>query len=218
MHIYKTFSLIFLMLAIAGCEITNGVHEYQPIANKIKTKSVTQNDVLVLSHGRSSDRPIVYFANVAAHGNAYAGNEKLIQTLVEETVKVGGEVMLVLNKEINTGNTVGTYSGGLMMTSQIKTPSLYGLAGVFAKVQLGLNVENDGNIAYVTSGTAADKVGLKEGMKILALNGRFFSSRQIMIEEVSVKTPGDVVTVEYLDLENKKQSTQLILEAPLAKG
>lgn len=206
---------IALLTMTTGCQMAKGVHEYRPIAKNVEKASVSPNQIEVFQKGTTPNRPVVWIANVAAHGNGYADNSTLIEVLVNETSKIGGELVLITNKEITADETIATYSGGLMMADTVKRPHLYGVAGVYSKVQIGIHAKDDGTIMYVTSNTPAHKAGLKEGMRILAINGDFFNGSQILEKHVSPKSPGDIVTVEYLDHDKSKKSVDIILTAPI---
>jgi S1-C subfamily serine protease len=113
--------------------------------------------------------------------------------------------------------TVGTYGGGIAMSSPIQTPSLYGVACRTPRVVLGARSggkDKDFVVQYVTKGGPAEEAGLTEGDKILTVNGRFVADDPFVWEkEIYSKQPGDRITVEYLR-DGKKASTVVRLTSP----
>lgn len=80
-------------------------------------------------------------------------------------------------------------------------------------VALGVNANKDGVVEYVRSGSVAQKVGLVEGMKILAVNGNFVQGDEYIFErEILSRQPGDRVQIEYLDKNGEKIFKEVILE------
>ena len=185
--------------------MARGVHELTPTANIVEKHNVHFQKIEVFTKDTPPNKPIVVIANVAAHGNGYATNETLKETIKKETAKIGGELVILTERNISKDETIGSYGSGLYMANQIQRPHLYGVAAVYSKVKLGTVVENDGTIRYVSSDSSADRAGLKEGIKILSINGRFYNNSLVMQTEVSVKKPGDIVTIEYMDNENEKK-------------
>lgn len=206
--------LLFLLISIStisGCILAVGNHSYLPTVSKVHKAYRQANDIEIYKQGSLPSKGVVYIANVAAHGNGYATIDTLENTIKEEAAKVGAELVVLTKYQVSKDETVGSYSGGMFMSNQIQRPHLYGLAGVYSKVTLGIVVEGNGNIKYVASGSPAEKAGLKEGMQVLSINGVYFQNIEILQQEVSIKNPGDVITIEYLDSSKEKKKTSVTL-------
>jgi len=202
-----------LIVAITGCGMARGVHELNSLAKNTPKTNKTPIEIEVYTQDNPPPKPVIYIANVAAHGNGYADNNVLLTTLKEETSKVGAELVFITNKEISKDETIGSYGGGIMMSNQIKRPHLYGIAGVYSKVRLGIAAGDDGIIKYINADSPADKAGLKEGMRLLSINGKYFNNANLFQKEVSNKSPGDVVIIEYLNRDNNKTKVNVKLES-----
>ena len=206
--------MFLLAIAIEGCSVANGIHELLPTAEAVHKKTTPFQKIEIYTQDNLPvDKGYVFIAKVAAHGNAYASNETLKETIRKEASKVGAELVLLTGENITNDESIGSYGGGIYISDQIKRPHLYGLAAVYSKVKFGTVTGNDGYIKYIRSGSSADKAGLREGMKILSINGRFFQNNLVMQTEVSAKKPGDIVTIEYMDNENEKKIVRIVLEA-----
>ncbi|WP_138922339.1 PDZ domain-containing protein [Hylemonella gracilis] len=210
------FSIVFSLSVAAlvgGCASASGVHELLPSANYMSS-SQGNGSVDVFRQGESPSRPYVRIAAVAAHGNAYADQATLERVLVQEAQKVGADCVTITGKEISKDEGVGTYGGGIMMSSQIQRPHLYGIACRYSKVRLGISWDKEGFITYVSSGSAADRAGLVEGQRLAAINGVPFSyGGYFMEKEVVSKSPGDVVVLEVLSRNSEKIRKEVVLEA-----
>lgn len=203
----------FLIVFMTGCGMARGVYELRPPASNIQKSNKTENEIQVFTLDNQPTKPVVYLANVAAHGNGYADNNVLLATLKKEASKVGAELVIITNKEISKDEIISSYGGGIMMSNQISRPHLYGIAGVYSKVKIGIHAGNDGIIKYISSNSPAEKSGLKEGMRLLSINGKYFNNTNLFQTEISNKSPGDIVTIEYLDSENSKKKIDVILES-----
>ncbi|WP_392343209.1 PDZ domain-containing protein [Pseudoalteromonas prydzensis] len=206
-------TVFFILTVMTGCGMARGVHEVNSLANAVPKANKLAVEIEVFTQDNPPLKPVLFIANVAAHGNGYADKNVLIDTLKEEASKVGAEFVFITNQEISNDEVIGSYGNGVMISNQIKRPHLYGLAGVYSKVRLGANIANDGVIKYVSAESPADNVGLKEGMKVLSINGKYFNNTSLLQREVSNKSPGDVVIIEYLDHTDRKAKVDVILEA-----
>jgi membrane-associated protease RseP (regulator of RpoE activity) len=202
-----------LIVVITGCGMAQGVHELNSQAKNTPRINKTPIEIEVYTQDNPPPKPVLYIANVAAHGNGYADNNVLLTTLKEETSKVGAELVFITNKEISKDEIIGSYGDGIMMSNQIKRPHLYGIAGVYSKVRIGITAGNDGIIKYINADSPADKAGLKEGMRLLSINGKYFNNANLFQKEVSNKSPGDVVIIEYLNRDNNKTKVNVKLES-----
>ncbi|MBH0031089.1 PDZ domain-containing protein [Pseudoalteromonas sp. SWYJZ98] len=209
---FRAVSITLLILLLNACGMAKGVHELRPLASNVERVNVTPNEIEVYTLDNLPSRPIIELANIAAHGNGYANNEVLINTLKEEASKAGAEIVLITNKEISKDEILGTYGNGVMLTNQIQRPHLYGIAAIYSKVRFGIIADNNGLIKYVTSNSAADEAGLKEGMKLLTINGRYFNNTSIFQQEIATKKPNDIIEIEYIDNNNNKFKTKVTLK------
>jgi len=209
----RSAAVFCLIVFITGCGMARGVHELKSQAKSAPRTNKSPMEIEVYTQDNPPPKPVIYIANVAAHGNGYADNNVLLTTLKEETSKVGAELVFITNKEISKDEIIGSYGGGIMMSNQIKRPHLYGVAGIYSKVRIGITAGNDGIIKYINADSPADKVGLKEGMRLLSINGKYFNNANLFQKEVSNKSPGDVVIIEYLDRDNNKTKINVKLES-----
>lgn len=194
--------------------MARAVHEDLPPAALVTDSVNVTGQVDIYRNGDLPKRPIIRIAQVGAHGNGYATEETLEQALVKEALKVNADCIILTNREVSKDETIGSYGGGIFMANSIQRPHLYGIACKYAKVSLGINANKDGLITYVTAGSAAAKAGIVEGDKLLAVNGVPISSSPFVIErEISVKKPGDVVKVEFLNKNGDKESRSVTLGA-----
>jgi predicted metalloprotease with PDZ domain len=179
-------------------------------------RPIPEESVRLFREGETPQRAVVRIAAVAAHGNGYATRETLENTLIKEAARLGAEVVVVTQSEVTRDETVGSYGGGIMIADQIQRPHLYGVACRWATASMGINFDReDGQIRYVKAGSPAEKAGIKEGHKILAINGNFIGSDQFVIErEVLSKRPGEIVSVELLSPTGDKWVTQVTLQSP----
>lgn len=174
-NMFKGAVVLILMVVITGCGMARGVHDLRALNQDTPRTNKTVNEIVVYTQDSPPSRPFIVIADVAAHGNGYADNSVLLDILKKETVKVGAEMVMITNKEVTSDEVVGTYGGGFMMTSQIKRPHLYGIAGIYSKVKIGITVGEDGLIRYIAANSSADKAGMKEGMRLLSIKGQYFS-------------------------------------------
>jgi len=201
-------------VVLSGCSMAWGVHQSLPYAPQVSGALSTSGHVDVYRDGDRPRRPIILIAKLGANGNGYATDDTLVKTLVKEAQKVDADCLVITNSSVSRDETVGSYGGGLLFTSQIKRPHLYGIACKYSKVIAGLNADKNGLVGYVPSGTPAARAGIVEGDKLLALNGEAITSSPYVAErEVSLKSPGDKVTVDYLDKNGEKHTTVLTLDA-----
>jgi len=204
---------ILLSVLLSACAMALGRHEMLPPAQTICSTSSRAQSVKLYRQGEMPRKPFIRIAFVAADGNGYATLETLEQTLLDEAAKVGADCVIVTGREVTKDESIATYGRGFMIGDQIRRPHMYGVACRYAKVAIGVDLNKDGVIEYVRSGSVAQKMGLVEGMKILAVNGYFLQSDNYTLErELLSKEPGEKVQIEYLDKNGEKISKEVVLE------
>ena len=204
--------LAVLSIALTGCAMAWPANKPTPLwEGQIGAAGCAEPKLL-----RQGETPPASYmlANLGAHGNGYATMPTLEGTLLKEGQKFCADYVLVVNDEVTKDETIGSYSGGLMMASQIQRPHLYGVALRKVKGTLGLHMENDyTTVKYVTKGGPADQAGIREGMKIVAVNGQFNANPFVISREANMREPGSVVDIEVMD-GGEKRSIPVTLGQP----
>lgn len=212
----KSLSNIVIVAAVTvlgGCAAAFGVHEKLPPANYVSLSEPKTGALEVIRPGETPSRPVIRIANVAAHGNGFADQATLEKTLIQEAEKLNSDCLMILGKEVTKDETIGSYGGGLFSSSQIQRPHLYGIACKYSKVRLGIKWDKNGVIDYVFSKSVAERAGITEGQKLLAINGQPFDFGSYVVEkEIGARQPGDKVVVEVLSKNGEKIKKELVLE------
>ena len=198
---------------LSGCGMANAVSEPLPFASKVNRAARTPDNIEIYKQDNIPQKGYIPIANIGVHGNGYANMKTLENAMKKEAAEIGAELVILTEYQISKDETIGSYGNGLYMSEQIQRPHLYGVGAVYSKVMLGIVTESNGNIKYIIADSPAEKAGLEEGMQILAINGLFFQNNSIMQQEVSIKNPGDTITIEYLDKSQEKQKITITLEA-----
>lgn len=202
-----------ISLCLNGCGTARVAQQAHPSAQYANPVAKAPSEVAVYHDGDSAIPAYIRLANLGSHGNGYANDEILIEKLKVSAAAMGADLIVLVRKEITSDETVGSYGGGIFISDQIKRPHMYALAGVHAKSAMGIRFDQDGKtIAYVTSGSAADKAGLKEGMRLLAINGDFFGDRTVAEKHIFSKEPGESAEIEVADLNGEKRRFELVLQ------
>jgi hypothetical protein len=204
--------LLGLTVLLSGC-MADTVYELRPIASQVPRSSRKPEEIELYKSGTVPPKPAVAFANIGAHGNGFATMETLETAMRQRAAALGADLVVLTQYEVTRDETVGSYGGGFFTAQQIQRPHLYGIAAVYARVRIGLVLEDNGNIKYVVADSPAEKAGLKEGMQVLSLNGVYYHNRSVLDQEVGIKNPGDVVTVEYLDNSKEKKKVTVTLQS-----
>ena len=205
------------VVLLSGCGMSHGARESLPGANVVATSSPRDAEsVRLFKDGEQPDKPVIKIAKIGAHGNGYADKSVLEKRLQIEAAKLGADCVIVTGFEVTKDETVGTYSGGMMVSNSIKRPHLYGIACRYTKVSLGFFFNlKDYVVTYVKANSTAEKIGLTEGCKLLAVNGVPVTGGQTVMEkEMLSKNPGDKVTLEWVDKSGTKVKKEATLEAP----
>jgi S1-C subfamily serine protease len=211
-------SVLFAILPVAGCSMAWPASEMLPPASVVGRRvPVPPASVRIYREGTRTDRPIVQIAKVAAHGNGYATRATLEKTLVQQAAQLGADAVVIVGQETTKDETVGSYGGGIVIANQIQRPHLYGIAVVWQKVRVGVNCSaKDGQrtIDYVTHGSAAERAGIREGEKLLAIDGQFVGADEFEFERVFYQyNPGDTATFELLDNHGEKRSVRVTFDS-----
>lgn len=203
-----------LQFSAVACSMAWGRHELLPPA-KILGTSVPRNpdQVILFREGETPPKTCIRIATVAAHGNGYATRETLEQTLVKEAAMIGAEFVVATQQQVTSDETVGSIYGGVILTDTIKRPHLYGVACRAATVRFGVKPDKDWTVLYVYPKTVAERAGIKEGDRVLSINGVHVLDDQYLIEkEISTRPPGTKVVVEYLTKGGDKMRKEVTLE------
>ena len=195
-----------------------------PVADLIPQSANTNRLPKLFRQGNRPQHEVVKLAQVSAVGNAYATHEDLEAKLLAEAAAIGADCLVVTHEDVIQDQIAIHPRGGLLsrsiMNAQgrgdmsvISKPVLYGVACRQATASLGTLVDDNGNVQYVRQGSAAEKAGLKEGMRLLAINETFIRADEFVWErEILTKTPGDVVQIEVIDLDGGKVRMTAVLD------
>ena len=193
--------------------MANTVSRPLPIASQVQRANKQPEEIEIYQRGTQPDKACIVFAQIGAHGNGYATIDTLENAIKREAAKIGAELVILTEYEVTKDETIGSYGGGMFMADQIQRPHLYGVAAVYSRARLGVVFGDNMTIKYVYANSPADKAGLKEGMQILSVNGVYVQDKTVVDREVSLKQPGDAVTIEYLDNSKEKKKAAVTLEA-----
>ncbi|CAJ4429108.1 Predicted protease with the C-terminal PDZ domain [Burkholderia pseudomallei] len=208
------FAISTATAVLTGCSMARGVHEDLAPAALVTGSVNTTGHVDLYRDGQLPQRPIIRIAKVAAHGNSYATKETLEATLVDEALKLNADCVIIAGANVTDDGTIGSYGGHIFSSAVIRKPHLYGIACKYSKVRLGIVPNKDGVVSYVATGSAAEKAGIVEGDKLVAINGIPVVGNPFIIDtQVASKNPGDQVTLEILDHDGHKQRKVFTLPA-----
>jgi hypothetical protein len=205
---------LFVYLSLSGCSMAMGQHESLPGAQYAPARE--GSSVELYGEGVKPPKACIRIASLAAHGNGYANRATLENTLRQEGEQVGAGFVVVTGMQVTKDETVGTYGRGIMMADTIQRPHLYGIACRKSRVRLGVNFSKDGQwtIEYVYPNSHAERLGLKEGDRLLSVNGIYLPDDKFALErEALSKAPGDKVLLEWLPRNGEKIKKDVILEA-----
>jgi hypothetical protein len=214
----QTFARLLIVTVIfavlSGCAMAWGRHELTPLGHYASASVQCNNPIEIMRKGEALKKPAYRVAALGAHGNGYADQNTLEKTLIEEARKVCADLVMITGSNVSRDETIASYGGGVMVADKIRRPHLYGVAYKYAKTSIGINCDKDGIIEYVRSGSTAEKNGLKEGMKLLTVNGIFIKGDHFALErEILSQEPGAKVRIEYIDKNGEKNAINIILEA-----
>ncbi|MGE4498547.1 MAG: PDZ domain-containing protein [Deferribacterales bacterium] len=216
MKILILITTLFCSLVLLGCGTAIAQYDLLPPAYSLQPlKPKAESDVTLLKENEKPKKTFIRTATIGVHGNGYADRVLLESKLVKQAAELGADFVIVTEMQITKDEVVGTYGYGMFMSSQIQRPHLYGVAGVWSKVAMGINYDDTGNITYVKANSPAEKAGIKEGYKLLAVEGEFFDTKAFTVEQIYTnKSPGDKLDIEYIDNNKVKQKATIILESP----
>lgn len=218
---FVAVGITLLSLTMGGC-LAWGKHQMLPPSKYVSALSApSSQSVALYQEGEVPNRACIRIAKVAAHGNGYATRETLESTIRDEAASIGAEFVVLTGEEITKDEVIGSHYGGwgwgsmwgTSVYDSIKRPHLYGIACRNAAVRLGIHLDKDRRVTYVVRDSTADRLGIKEGDRLLAINGRFLAADSYTLDlEVLSKRPGDNIVVEYMTIEGTKIAKDIALE------
>lgn len=178
---------------------------------------------------REGERPrvdMVPIAQVKASGNAYATRGDLEARLLAEGTAAGADYVVVTQEEviedrfvvqgrsglIGAALTAAKGTGGINVVAR---PVLHGVACRRATATLGAVLAPDGQVQYVRSDSPAEKAGLEEGMRLLAVNENFVQADEfVLAREISCRKPGESVQLDVATINSGKVRIAVVLGEP----
>ncbi len=139
-------------------------------------------------------KPAKYVAKYQKEANLAA---TLLHKAKQAAYALGAD-FLVLQKTSKPALGFTLSQGGV--SHQMSNPTvLRAVAGKYARVDFAFILGKNNTIAYVKSGSHAEKAGLREGYQILTLDGEYLGDTPYIITQVLArKKAGDLLRVEYL--------------------
>jgi len=209
-------------LGLSGC-LAWGKHEMLPPAGYISTLvPVPADSVQLYREGEMPKRSCIRIAKVAARGNTYATRGTLEDAIRFEAASIGADYVMVYpqqgikDKMINSlflGEWGWTSLTGTTITEHIQRSNLYGVACRSAAVRFGAHADKEWKVENIYRNTTADRLGIKIGDQVLAVNGRLLAGDMYAIDqEVLLKQPGESITVDYLTQDGTKFTKDIVLE------
>jgi hypothetical protein len=197
-------------------KIIDANNRHQSVNNSAANNKILNAVAIdVFPNGLRPNKPAILFANIAAWSNVDVGTKVLDAKVVNESKKLGADFVIMLDKGAEVrGSTISSSPAlGLSYAENNYTFYRKGIAGVYSKVYAGFFCDKDGFINFIYKNSPAEKALLKEGYKILSINGIYFLQDSFVTDrEISTKKAGDIINIEYLDKTGNKQVTELRLE------
>jgi PDZ domain len=218
MKIVTHLFLLSLLLLGSSCGFARGQHQLLTTANLIQAKTLKNASDVQVFHGEARPKfGCVKTATVVANGNGYATQDDLVDTLKQETVRVGADVVIVASSG-HTSMQVGTYGGGIALAQQIEYPYLTGVACRTGSIWHGIRLAPDKIpqwiVRYVYEGSPANKAGIHEGDEIVTVNGIFLGDDPTAWDRyVNAKSAQTAVSLQFVR-QGIKQTVHMILETP----
>jgi hypothetical protein len=222
----RLFSVGMLATSLfAGCASARGSRQILSSAELLERGEANQ----VPEFFRKGEHQIpegVVIAKVSAEGNVYAQPQHLEARLLAEGAAIGADFVVATHQEVLRDKVVHHRPSGLIGIalrvaqgtgdmSVISRPVLHGVACRRAKASLGAELDADGLVQYVRRGSAAERAGLKEGMRLLAINEAFMRADEFVLDrEVFSRNPGDVVEVDAIAADGEKLRLSVELGEP----
>lgn len=166
----------------------------------------------VFKSGLKPKLPSINFAYITAWSSTNINLDNLDIRVTNIAKMLGAEYVILLDRESEVTGSMTNYYSTTSASYNTYTVSRKALAGVYSKVYAGFFVEKDGIISFIQPDSPADKAGLREGNKILSINGVYFlQDPYVLYREISIKNIGDNIMIDYLDKNNDKKKTSLKL-------
>ena len=217
MKLINIFTLTSLSMFFVSCAHIKSDYKMLPTAQHLKTRnpaSLVSMPLRVFEKDEKPLKPMVCFVNLAAFGNKNATYEALLNELKTQAQNQNAEILMVGDFKSEVVGSMSTYMGyGISVNDPLYRNILHGSGCVKSEVEMGIVYENDGSITYVKRGLLASKIGLREGMKLVAINSRPVANDPWTVAiEVLTKSIGEKVEIEYLDLKGLKKVANVTLE------
>lgn len=204
--------LIYYSAAIAGISLSLTAIAPQTARAQQKTEpsarsgaSGSYDEIIIRRKGNDTGKVTVQLN----------GSQVLINGRRPEDYK-GGDVT-VLHKKMHSGEGNAyafrdfTPRGGIQFFNNRPGGSLFNSNKAQLGVYTGPSDKKGAGISDVTSGSAAEKSGLKKGDIITKIDGREISSPADLVEEIGSHQPGDSITITY-ERKGKTYTTQAVLD------
>ncbi len=215
----KHLPILFIALISTSCANIRTSQTPLPTAKFMKartTATITKtsvSNISIINPGEKNQDPVLCFMNVSAWGTQHAKKEDLVQSLVQEASKLNADYLYLGDFKSQIAGSISQHIGyGIVTNNPVYQNYLGGTACIKSEVTLGI-VHEKGKIQYVQKNSLAEKQGMKEGMQIIAVNGRAIASDEFTMQiEINAKSKGDQTNVEIIDLKGNKKSFDFKLE------
>lgn len=213
---YSKLTLIFTLL-LCSCAVVNiNTKDLPPKSFVPSQRSVNSNPQIIRQNEVGSiSKPYYCVMELRVWGNNPSTENDLMNRLKLEALKQNVDLVIRSDLSFDTSNSQSFYVGyGISQTSPIRLPFIDSFLCNFAMTYVGIKIEKNGVVSYVSDNSPASKAGIKEGMKILKYNNTFVENNPFANAlEISTKKPGDKLLIEFLDLKGNKIKKEVILEA-----
>src|SRR5690242_14694700 len=204
--------LIYYSAAIAGIGLT--LAAMIPIAAQAQQKtepsarsgaSGSYDEIIIRRKGNDTGKVTVQLN----------GSEVLINGQRPEDYKGGNVTVLHRKTRSGEGNTYAFRDfaprGGIQFFNNRPGGSLFNSNKAQLGVYTGPTDKKGAGISEVTSGSAAEKSGLKKGDIITKIDGREISNPGDLVDEIGSHQPGDSITITY-ERKGKTYTTKATLD------
>lgn len=217
MKLPNLIALVFVTNFFISCAHIRSDYKLLPTAQYLKERtpaSVTNLPIRVYGQDEKPQSPMVCFVNLASSGNKNATYEALLNELKIQAQKHNAEILMVGDFKSEIVGSMSTYVGyGVSVNDPLYRNVLHASGCVKSEVEMGVVYEANGVLTYVKRGSLASKIGLQEGMKLVAVNSRPVANDPWTVPiEILTKSIGEKIEIEYLDLKGLKKVANVKLE------